>query len=255
MEMGSSFICLQARTVAHRKLYRALIVCVFLLRRGSVEATTVAESAAFVTCASSPSSCTTLDLSGSTLTGSIPTEIGLLTALVDLNLATNTLTNRVPSEVGVIAASMRHRRRCFDPCLTASHVRTFAALPPKQITQKNYSPSPATPPNQPLSSTGPLLMYYCCFPPHGLFLLSNVQMGLLLELTSLELKENQLACDIPTEMGRLTKLTLASLSNNLLTSSIPSELGLMTALSWLSLYGNLLTGSIPLEITVPSGYL
>ena len=47
-----------------------------------------------------PASTTSIDLSGSGLTGEIPSEIGNLTNLTDLELGDNQLTGQIPVEIG-----------------------------------------------------------------------------------------------------------------------------------------------------------
>ena len=71
------------------------------------------------------------------------------------------------------------------------------------------------------------------------------------ETTFLNLNNNQLTGEIPSEIGNLTNLTALWLNNNQVTGEIPSEIGNLTNLTSLILYFNQLTGEIPPEI----GYL
>ena len=68
------------------------------------------------------------------------------------------------------------------------------------------------------------------------------------EVVRLNLEENNLRGNIPTEIGQLQKLTGLDLSNNQLTGNIPSEIGQLQELTFLSLSNNQLTGNIPTEI-------
>ncbi len=72
--------------------------------------------------------------------------------------------------------------------------------------------------------------------------------GLLKELNVLRLEDNLLTGNIPTEIGQLKELTYLSLRNNQLKGHIPSDVGLLQDLTALGLDNNLLTGSIPTEI-------
>ena len=45
----------------------------------------------------------TLYLSGNNLTGTIPTELGLLSSLEDLNLEANQLSGTIPTEMGLLS--------------------------------------------------------------------------------------------------------------------------------------------------------
>jgi Leucine-rich repeat (LRR) protein len=74
------------------------------------------------------------------------------------------------------------------------------------------------------------------------------QIGSLTSLTELSLSLNRLTGEIPTQIGALTSLTLLSLSYNRLTGEIPTTIGALTFLSTLYLYGNHLTNTIPTQI-------
>jgi hypothetical protein len=74
------------------------------------------------------------------------------------------------------------------------------------------------------------------------------EIGNLINLSSLILKENQFSGIIPSEIGSLTNLTDLDLGGNQLSGEIPPEIGLLTNLNVLDLAGNQLTGTIPPEI-------
>ena len=74
------------------------------------------------------------------------------------------------------------------------------------------------------------------------------EIGNLINLDSLILKENQFSGIIPPEIGSLTNLTNLDLGGNQLSGEIPSEIGSLTNLNILDLAGNQLTGTIPPEI-------
>ena len=65
---------------------------------------------------------------------------------------------------------------------------------------------------------------------------------------SLDLSNNQLTGEIPSEIGSLTNLTLLTLNGNQITGEIPPEIGNLTNLEYLYLYNNQLTGVIPESI-------
>lgn len=67
-------------------------------------------------------------------------------------------------------------------------------------------------------------------------------------VSSLNLAENKLRGNIPTELEKLSNLEKLNLRGNRLTGRIPPELGLLTNLATLLLYDNQLTGGIPAEI-------
>ncbi|KAJ3076966.1 hypothetical protein HDU98_010260 [Podochytrium sp. JEL0797] len=74
------------------------------------------------------------------------------------------------------------------------------------------------------------------------------EMGMLLNLTRLDLAQNNLVHEIPAELGELLCLTDLYLNNNMLTGWIPVELGKLVKLKCMSLHGNLLSGRIPIEL-------
>jgi hypothetical protein len=74
------------------------------------------------------------------------------------------------------------------------------------------------------------------------------EIGNLINLDSLILKENQFSGIIPPEIGSLTNLINLDLGGNQLSGEIPAEIGLLTNLNILDLAGNQLAGTIPPEI-------
>ena len=77
---------------------------------------------------------------------------------------------------------------------------------------------------------------------HGVFINS------IGEVTGLELAENGLVGEIPSELGSLSNLIGLTLSNNELTGAIPSELGNLTDLEELDLRYNQLGRELPTEL-------
>ena len=71
-----------------------------------------------------------------------------------------------------------------------------------------------------------------------------IEIGLMTQLISLALGDNDLTGSIPSELGILTQLTGLWLRTNLLTGSLPSELGILTQLTALWLWNNNLTSSL-----------
>ena len=74
------------------------------------------------------------------------------------------------------------------------------------------------------------------------------EIGNLINLTVIDLINNQLTGEIPPEIGNLTNLTYLNLFSNQLTGEIPPEIGNLTNLWYLEFQGNQLTGQIPSEI-------
>ncbi len=74
------------------------------------------------------------------------------------------------------------------------------------------------------------------------------EIGLLTNLTVLNILLNNISGPIPSEIGDLTNLITLNLGYNNLSGPIPSEIGNLTNLNTLHLAGNHLSGAIPSEI-------
>ncbi len=153
------------------------------------------------------------------LQGSIPAEIGSLTALSYLRLNNNALTGDIPPELGSLV-NLRSLNLGSN-ALTGSIPTVLGSL----------------------SNLDNLQLY-------GNEITGGIptQLGSLTALRHLSLGENELAGLIPTELGNLSNLVGLYLGNNTLTGPIPTELGSLTALRSLSLGGNELTGTVPAEL-------
>ena len=153
------------------------------------------------------------------LSGTIPSELGNLTALTSLHLSGNNLNGTIPTELGNLTA------------LTSLSLfwNQLRGIIPTELDNLTALTELALGGNQ-LSGTIP------------------TELGNLTALTELVLGGNQLSGTIPTELGNLTALTELALGGNQLSGTIPTELGNLTALTSLSLSGNQLSGKIPTEL-------
>jgi hypothetical protein len=70
-------------------------------------------------------------------------------------------------------------------------------------------------------------------------------LGLLTDLTVLNLSGNQLSGTIPSSLGALTALTYADFEDNQLSATIPSSFVALTVLKYLYLNDNQLVGTMP----------
>ncbi|XP_059432551.1 leucine-rich repeat receptor-like serine/threonine-protein kinase RGI4 [Corylus avellana] len=136
-----------------------------------------------------------LYLSENQLSGPIPVELGKLTQLQALQLASNELSGEIPLEIGLLTNLL---------ILFLFNNSISGSIPP--------------------------------------------EIGNLKDLELLDLSENQLSGPIPIELGKLTQLQDLELGSNELSGEIPLEIGLLTNLAILSLFNNSLSGSIPPEI-------
>jgi Leucine-rich repeat (LRR) protein/tRNA A-37 threonylcarbamoyl transferase component Bud32 len=74
------------------------------------------------------------------------------------------------------------------------------------------------------------------------------ELGLLPNLTDLDIRDNNFIGNIPPELGNISTLKQLMISSNKLTGSIPLELGNLTSLTYFHLYQNELTGHLPEEL-------
>ena len=172
-----------------------------------------------VTLSGSPLRVTSLALSDSQLTGTIPPELGNLNNLERLNLTRNQLTGDIPPELSLLTNLQLLAlggNQLTGPIPT--WLGSLAKLQELQLWGNQF--------------TGAI-------PP---------ELGNLPGLVKLGLSENQLTGPIPAELGSLVNLRELWLFSNQLTGEIPAELGSLTNLEGLYLYDNQLTGPIPSEL-------
>mmetsp|Transcript_43133 Transcript_43133/g.116481 ORF Transcript_43133/g.116481 Transcript_43133/m.116481 type:complete len:785 (-) Transcript_43133:452-2806(-) len=187
--------------------------------------------------------------SGATYTGTLPTEIGLLTKVTSLKLQRSGFTGAIPSEMGC----MTKIELSFDLFGNAfsSTIPTELGFMTKATYGMRLEESEL---EGPLPTQFGQLVHYESQPSwysNKLTSTMPTELGNYLILTnSIYLDHNGFTGTIPTQFGRMTKL-LSDLwiDDNSLTSSIPTELGSMTRLdSNFELAENKLTGSIPTQL-------
>ena len=160
-----------------------------------------------------------LNLTTDSLSGTLPEELGNLTALTYLDLSINQLTGSIPSTLGNLSNLSQlylHRNQ-----LSGAIPATLGALEnlAELLLFRNQL-------------TGSL-------PP---------ELGQLTNLQELWLFVNELSGEIPPELGELTNLETLWISDNEFSGTIPAELGSLASLSQLFVYRNRLTGSLPPEL-------
>ncbi len=163
---------------------------------------------------------TRIDLNRNQLSGTIPSELGDLTNLIQLDLFQNQLTGTIPPALGNLANLTQ--LYLYNNDLTGG-------LPPELGTLTNLVNFDVG--ANDLSGTIP------------------VELGNLTNLDYLFLGINGFDGDIPVELGNLINLNILYLGNNQLSGSIPVELGNLTNLTILNLEGNQLSGSIPAALS------
>ncbi|CAB9503467.1 leucine Rich Repeat [Seminavis robusta] len=160
----------------------------------------------------------------STFSGSLPTEIGLLTGLHGISFNSigehvNNLYGTLPTELGLLTSliTLDLSYSWFSGTLPTELGR-LTRLSNLQLTSNSLTGSIPT------------------------------ELGQMTACTSMELNLNRLSGPLPTELGRLTLLNSLVLTSNSLTGSIPTELGQMTACTSMELKLNGLTGEVPQSV-------
>ena len=172
-----------------------------------------------VTLSGSPLRVTSLVLSDSQLTGTIPPELGNLNNLERLNLTRNQLTGDIPPELSLLTNLQ------------------LLALGGNQLTGPIPTWMGSLAKLQELQLWGN--QFTGAIPP---------ELGNLPGLVKLGLSENQLSGQIPSQLASLTNLQRLSLYDNQLSGPVPTWLESLVNLQELYLSQNQLTGVIPTEL-------
>jgi Leucine-rich repeat (LRR) protein len=173
-----------------------------------------------ISCDSSQSHVTEVDLIDNGLTGTVPPEIRDLTQLTWLDLAGNSVEGPIPVELTEL-----------------SNLEFFAAYGGNRL-------------------SGSLPEEMGSMPALRTLLLAENQLEgripdsfrNLTQIEELNLRSNRLTGTIPAWIGELANLSEISLSYNDFTGAIPSGITTLVGLEYLSLAGNRLSGSIPSDI-------
>ena len=156
------------------------------------------------------------------LSGTLPSELGVLSHLVFLNLGNNLrIVGQIPPELGNLS-SLRW--------LDLSRNQLSGEIPAELGNLTNLQ-------RLNLSQNWQLGGFSGGIPP---------ELGSLSDLQSLNLSYSQLSGEIPPELGSLSNLRWLDLSDNQLTGGIPAALGKLTYLQG-RLFGNSLSGCIPAD--------
>ncbi len=150
------------------------------------------------------------------LSGSVPSELGDLSALRKLDLGGNEISGPIPPELGDLDYLRELALR--DNRLSGEIPRVLGGL--DSLVRLDLS-------RNRLSGQVP------------------IELGHLGNLAVLSLASNSLSGPIPSALGGLSRLQHLSLANNRLSDEIPEELGELGNLVWLSLPSNSLSGRIP----------
>ena len=208
-----------------------------------------------------------IDLENLGLTGSIPSSIGGLNALMSLKLENNNIFGTIPTEIGMLVNLLY-----FD----ISHNFCYGPIPPSiglltnllylSVGYNGFSgPLPSS-----LGSLHSLMVldvYYGRLSgsiPSSIGYMSNLNtlvlafnqfvgtiphsVGMLSGLQTLAISGNPITGPLPSSVTNLTNLHSIIIVMNAITGTIPFHIGLLSKLTQLEIYGNQLSGTIPWSI-------
>ncbi len=186
---------------------------------------------------------TIIGLANNNLNGSIPVEIGDLTALERILLSGNTLTGEIPSSIGDLTAL--EKLSLYNNALTGEIPSSIGDLTALESLHLSYNDLTGGIPSSIVDLTALKVLSL-----YNNTLTGEIpsSIGDLTALEELWLTDNDLTGGIPSSIVDLTALKVLSLYNNTLTGEIPSSIGDLTALEELWLTDNDLTGGIPSSI-------
>ncbi|TYI96182.1 hypothetical protein E1A91_D01G053300v1 [Gossypium mustelinum] len=181
-----------------------------------------------------------LELGGNKLIGQIPTTVGGLEELQSLSLEDNKFEGSIPPELchlNKLAFLFLTNNKlsgpipaCFGDLTSLRQLfldsNMFSSSIPSTLTKLNYL----------------LILYLSSNSLSGLL---PIDIGKWQVLTSLDLSNNQFSGDIPTGVAGLKDLTHFSLSNNRIMGSILESFDELLSLEFLDLSRNNLSGEIP----------
>ena len=217
-------------------------------------ATTAISSWAGITVSGTPSRVTTirfvqrvLPVIPSELNGTLPPELGQLSALQSLSLQAQAFTGSIPPELGDIS-TLRY--------LVVSGSMLTGSIPPElgrlsnvqQLHIQGNSLTGEIPPE--LGSLSNLQQLYLS--DNSLTGSIPPELGSLSNLQRLLLHNNMLSGEIPSELGGLSNLTRLTLANNMLSDEFPRWVKNMGSLTTFTIQRNPLTGHLPLENPLPA---
>jgi Leucine-rich repeat (LRR) protein len=188
-------------------------------------------------------SLTKLDLSESSLTNSLPLTLSRLTSLQSLLLQTNHLSHTLPSSLAALTQLTNFK--VADNYFTGSIPSSYGSLTRLNVLQftDNYFTS-----SIPSELTALVQLQYFYAQDNHLTGPLPSGLGSLNRVWYLYLQQNDLTGSIPPSLGDMSSLLVFSFDNNHLSGPLPSSIGSLTQLQYLYLQVNALSHALPSSI-------
>jgi hypothetical protein len=181
---------------------------------------------------------TSVALTGLSISGTIPSSVGLLTALTELNLYNNNLQSSLPGTIGCLTNLQFLVVEANE--LTSSLPSTLGCLTALTYLDTNVNKFNGGIPSELGCLTNLVHLMMAVNSISGGI---PIEVGSLTKLQSINFYDMNLDGSIPTQMGALVHLTSLVLALNALDSTIPTQLGSLTQLIVLDLKGNIINGA------------
>jgi hypothetical protein len=162
---------------------------------------------------------TAVELSNNNIQGTIPADLGLLTALIIFGGSNNGLTGTLPVSIGQWTS------------LTYFSVVNNALTGPLPVSIGQWT-----------------ALTYFSVSTNALTGTLPASIGQWTALNNFRGSNSGLTGTLPVSIGQWTALALFSVFNNTLTGTLPVSIGQWTALTFFNIPGNALTGTIPASI-------
>jgi hypothetical protein len=161
-----------------------------------------------------------LGLGSNALSGSLPTEIGMLSSLEEMHFHFNRISGSIPTEIGQL--SLLNTLHLHDNLISGSI--------PSQLGRLSATMEWLDPNENSLSGSVPTELWHFS------------------RLKEFHCGTNRLSGSIPPEVGQLSSLVHFDVEHNRFSGSIPSHMAQLQSVTELRLYDNVLSGSIPVQL-------
>jgi Leucine-rich repeat (LRR) protein len=198
-----------------------------------------------LTCVSTGDGCQLVELAlpAYSLEGTLPSEIGLMTALEVISLELNILHGEIPAQFGQL--TLLFELYLFYNFFTGHISTTLGNLVRLQELEfhNNHISGPIPSELGRLTALVELSAY-------SNRLTSSIpsELGQWQSATSIGVYENEMSGSLPSELGQLSLLQYLYLYQNNFTGNFPSSFGQMRSMEYLALYETSISGPIPSEI-------